>query len=245
MQFSSPVRPLTVMLALFLFSACSTQKNVTTTTPEPEAQPVPEKPLVSTETDSISYAIGVQVASFYKTQGLDTLDFEVVKHAMQDVYNDSTLILDIDNSNMTLQEKLAQAHERVLNREKEAGQAFIDSVSQKPNVVTLPSGLRYEIIKRGDGPIPTADDKVSANYIGTLIDGTEFDNSYKRGEPLEIPVTGVIKGWVEALQLMPAGSTWKLYIPSDLGYGDRGAGGQIPGGATLLFTIELLKIVDK
>ena len=111
--------------------------------------------------------------------------------------------------------------------------------------MTLPDGLQYEIIKKGTGPVPTARDTVKANYIGTLLDGKEFDNSYKRGEPLTIPVTGVIKGWTEALQLMPVGSMWKLYIPSDLAYGDRGAGGVIPGGATLIFTIELLDIVNK
>jgi FKBP-type peptidyl-prolyl cis-trans isomerase FklB len=105
--------------------------------------------------------------------------------------------------------------------------------------------MQYEIITKGSGPMPTATDTVKANYIGTLIDGKEFDNSYKRGEPLTIPVSGVIRGWTEALQLMPVGSKWKLYIPSDLAYGDRGAGGVIPGGATLIFTIELLSIVNK
>jgi FKBP-type peptidyl-prolyl cis-trans isomerase len=105
--------------------------------------------------------------------------------------------------------------------------------------------LQYEIITKGTGPVPTATDTVKANYIGSLIDGKEFDNSYKRGEALTIPVSGVIRGWTEALQLMPVGSKWKLYIPSDLGYGDRGAGGAIPGGAALVFTIELLDIVHK
>lgn len=132
------------------------------------------------------------------------------------------------------------------NAEKEAGAKFLEENKKKPGVITLPSGLQYEIITKGTGPIPTANDTVKANYKGSLVDGKEFDNSYTRGEPITIPVTGVIRGWIEALQLMPVGSKWKLYIPSDLGYGERGAGGgAIPGGATLIFEIELLDIVHK
>ena len=129
--------------------------------------------------------------------------------------------------------------------EKEAGQKFLAENKKRAGVVELPSGLQYEIIKQGNGPIPKATDTVKAHYAGTLINGQEFDNSYKRGEPIVIPVTGVIQGWVQALQLMPVGSKWKLYIPSDLGYGDRGAGGAIPGGAALIFEIELLDIVNR
>ena len=127
---------------------------------------------------------------------------------------------------------------------KEAGEKFLEANKKRPGVITLPSGLQYEIITKGTGPIPTATDTVKANYTGSLIDGKEFDNSYKRNEALTIPVSGVIKGWVEALQLMPVGSKWKLFVPSDLGYGDRGAG-PIPAGAALIFEIELLDIVHK
>ncbi len=112
-------------------------------------------------------------------------------------------------------------------------------------MVELPNGLQYEIIKEGTGEKPKATDTVKAHYAGSTIDGKEFDNSYKRGEPLQIPVSGVIQGWVQALQMMPVGSKWKLFIPSDLGYGDRGAGGAIPGGAALIFDIELIEIVNK
>lgn len=231
------VVPLAVVVC---FAACTTSKPVTVapTTPPPSPRPV-----MATETDSISYAIGVQVATYYKNQGLDTVSYDALTRAFRDVYTDSTLLLDIDQANMTLQEKLQEFMHRKLEKEKAKGQAFLDSNAKRPNVVTLPSGLQYEIIKRGDGPVPKAGDTVKANYIGTLVNGMEFDNSYKRGQPLEIPVTGVIPGWVEALQLMPVGSTWKLYIPSQLAYGDRGAGGAIPGGAALIFTIELLDIV--
>ena len=131
-----------------------------------------------------------------------------------------------------------------VSSEKEKGATFLEENKKKPGVVTLPDGMQYEIITKGTGPVPTAADTIKANYAGTLLNGTEFDNSYKRNEPLEIPVSAVIRGWTEALQLMPVGSKWKLYIPSDLAYGDRGAG-TIPGGATLVFTIDLLDIVHK
>ena len=107
------------------------------------------------------------------------------------------------------------------------------------------SGLQYEILTKGTGPVPASSDTIIAHYRGTLLNGKEFDNSYKRGEPLTIPVTGVIPGWTEALELMPVGSKWKLFIPSDLAYGDYGAGGEIPGGAALIFEIELLSIKGK
>lgn len=124
----------------------------------------------------------------------------------------------------------------------ERGQAFLAENSKQSGVVTLPSGLQYKIITAGTGPKPTASQTVKVHYEGTLIDGTIFDSSYKRGEPIEFPVTGVISGWVEALQLMPVGSTWMLYIPSDLAYGPRGAGGAIGPNETLIFKVELLSV---
>ncbi|MGN6804150.1 MAG: FKBP-type peptidyl-prolyl cis-trans isomerase [Ginsengibacter sp.] len=196
--------------------------------------------------DSLSYAIGVQVAEFYKqTQNVDKINPEFVSKAFKDVYNNQPLAISEDEANMFIQQKLQDYMAKKIKAVKDSGQQFLAENKKKPGVVTLPDGLQYEIIKKGTGPVPTAQDTVKANYIGALIDGKEFDNSYKRGEPLTIPVTGVIKGWTEALQMMPVGSTWKLYIPSDLAYGDRGAGGVIPGGATLIFTIELLDIVNK
>lgn len=225
--------------ALLLLFSCTASKTVTIA-PPPAPAPVP---MVVTGNDSLSYAIGVQVASYYKSQGMDSINAELVKRAYEDVYNDSPLVISNDQANMTIQEKLQQFMTAKIEKEKEKSREFLDSVSKLPGVVKLPSGLMYEVITKGNGPIPKATDTVKANYIGTLIDGKEFDNSYKRGQPLQIPVGGVIRGWVEALQLMPVGSKWKLYVPSDLGYGDRGAGGAIPGGAALIFTIELLEIV--
>jgi FKBP-type peptidyl-prolyl cis-trans isomerase FklB len=126
---------------------------------------------------------------------------------------------------------------------KAAGAAFLDANKTKPGIVTLPSGLQYLILKAGNGPKPTATDKVKVNYRGTTIDGTEFDNSYSRGEPITIELNNVIRGWTEALQLMPVGSKWKLFIPSSLAYGDRDAGPIIKAGSTLIFEVELLDIV--
>lgn len=125
---------------------------------------------------------------------------------------------------------------------KEAGTAFLNENAKREGVVTLPSGLQYEVIKEGDGPKPTITNRVKVHYKGTLIDGKEFDSSYKRGMPLEFRVNGVIKGWVEALLLMNAGSIWKLYIPSELGYGDQQAGPLITPGSTLIFDVELLEV---
>ncbi|HEV2832194.1 MAG TPA: FKBP-type peptidyl-prolyl cis-trans isomerase [Hanamia sp.] len=200
---------------------------------------------VLTSTDSLCYSIGVQVADFYKNQGVENMNSAMIKKAFDDVYNEKKLLISQEEANMTIQQKLQQYMSIKTNAEKEEGIKFLEANKNRPEVVTLPSGLQYEILTKGTGPVPKATDTVKANYIGSLIDGKEFDNSYKRGQPLEIPVSGVIQGWVEALQLMPVGSKWKLFIPSDLGYGDRGAGGAIPGGAALVFTIELLEIVNR
>jgi FKBP-type peptidyl-prolyl cis-trans isomerase FklB len=128
---------------------------------------------------------------------------------------------------------------------KKEGETFLAANKTKEGVVVLPSGLQYKILKQGGGPIPAAVDNVVCNYRGTLINGTEFDSSYKRGEAITFPVSGVIKGWTEALQLMPVGSKWQLFIPSDLAYGARGAGAHIGPNATLIFEVELISIQNK
>jgi FKBP-type peptidyl-prolyl cis-trans isomerase FklB len=148
----------------------------------------------------------------------------------------------MDQANQ-LMGRIAEAKTKaVAAGEKERGQQFLEKNKTRPGITVTASGLQYEILKKGDGPIPKKTDTVIAHYAGSLVNGKEFDNSYKRGEPLTIPVAGVIPGWTEALQLMPVGSKWKLYIPSSIGYGDYGAGQDIPGGATLVFEVELLGI---
>ncbi len=201
--------------------------------------------LKMTSTDSLSYSIGVQVAEYYRTQGVEKINVEYLKKAFDDVFNNKKLIISEEACNMNIQQKLQEFMSKKISADKEAGTRFLEANKKRPGVITLPSGLQYEIITKGTGAIPKATDTVKANYIGSLIDGKEFDNSYKRGEPITIPVTGVIRGWIEALEMMPVGSKWKLFIPSDLGYGDRGAGGVIPGGAALIFEMELLEIVKK
>uniref|UniRef100_UPI000F8DADA1 FKBP-type peptidyl-prolyl cis-trans isomerase n=1 Tax=Gynurincola endophyticus TaxID=2479004 RepID=UPI000F8DADA1 len=129
-----------------------------------------------------------------------------------------------------------------LQANKEQGQQFLSENAKREGVITLPSGLQYEVVKMGEGSKPVITDKVKVHYKGTLIDGKEFDSSYKRGTPLEFRVNGVIKGWVEALLLMPAGSIWKLYMPSELAYGDQQAGPLITPGSTLVFDVELLEV---
>lgn len=138
----------------------------------------------------------------------------------------------------------AKAHVEGASSRKE-GEAFLAANKAKEGVQTLPDGLQYKVMQQGNGPKPTANDTVTVNYRGTLINGKEFDSSYKRGQPISFPVSGVIKGWTEALQLMPVGSKWQLYIPSDLAYGDQGAGADIGPGQTLIFDVELISIGDQ
>ncbi len=196
-------------------------------------------------TDSFSYAIGLEGAAYYKSQGASTINSALVKKAFDDVYGKKTLLLTPEQSTMTIQNKLKKYMENKNSKVKEEGKKFLAENKKRQGVIELPSGLQYEIITAGTGEKPKATDTVKAHYAGRLITGEEFDNSYKRGEPLQIPVGGVIQGWVEALQLMPVGSKWKLFIPSDLGYGERGAGGSIPGGAALVFDIELIEILNR
>lgn len=231
---------------LFILPVIISVSYAQTKSPVPKAKTVPAKIVTTlTSTDSLSYSIGVQVAEYYKTQGVEKINGEYVKKAFNDVFSNKTLTISEEEANMNIQQKLQEFMTKKVSAVKEAGIHFLEENKKRAVVVTLPSGLQYEIVTKGTGPIPKATDTVTAHYTGSLIDGNEFDNSYKRGQPITIPVTGVIRGWVEALQLMPVGSKWKLFVPSDLAYGDRGAGGAIPGGSALIFEIELLSIVNK
>jgi FKBP-type peptidyl-prolyl cis-trans isomerase len=231
---------------VFILSMMITLAHAQTKKPVPKATVSPTATTKSmSATDSLSYAIGVQVASYYKAQGVEKINNVYLDKAFNDVFNNQSLTITEENANMKIQQKLQEFMTKKISVAKEAGTKFLEENKKRPGVITLPRGLQYEIITKGTGPIPKATDTVKAHYTGTLLDGTEFDNSYKRGEALTIPVSSVIKGWVEALQLMPVGSKWKLFVPSDLAYGDRGAGGAIPGGSALIFEIELLSIVNQ
>jgi FKBP-type peptidyl-prolyl cis-trans isomerase FklB len=194
--------------------------------------------------DSFSYAIGLSLASFYKQQGITDINNTLVTKALADqkagkaALNDMQVQMCIMNHMQAIKSKTAGPN-------KKAGEAFLAENKKRPGVKTTASGLQYEIIDAGTGPIATAADEVRVHYVGTLIDGKEFDSSVKRGQPITFPVTGVIAGWTEALQLMPQGSKWKLYIPSELAYGDNGAGPDIKPGSALIFTVELQEVIKK
>jgi FKBP-type peptidyl-prolyl cis-trans isomerase FklB len=195
--------------------------------------------------DSFSYALGMNIANNLKQQGLGNVNFKAMQKAMEAVNKSDSTLLTEAQANKTIQSKLQELAAAKAGKTKAEGEAFLANNAKRPEVKTLASGLQYEVLKKSDSAVlvsPTLQDTVVTNYKGTLIDGTEFDNSYKRGEPLTLPVGGVIKGWTEALQLMHVGDKWKIYIPSELGYGERGAGQQIPGGSTLIFEMELIGI---
>lgn len=145
---------------------------------------------------------------------------------------------------MGLQDQLKSNQDEKLHAAKKAGTDFLASNKKKPGIIEMPNGIQYEIIKEGSGPQPSSNSTIKAHYRGCLLNGNEFDSSYKRNQPFTASLNALIKGWQIMIPMMPLGSTWRLWIPSELAYGDRGAGGSIPGGATLQFDIELLEIKD-
>lgn len=204
-----------------------------------------QKGSLKTGLDSLSYALGTRIALNLSANNIDSLSYTAFVDGIKDVLKKSTLKFDDNTCNTIINTKLQEMASKGSKKEKEAGEKFLAANKKKVGVTTTASGLQYEVVTMGTGVKPTSEDTVVCHYAGTLVSGKEFDNSYKRGEPISFPVTGVIKGWTEALQLMPKGSKWKLYIPSELGYGDRGAGGDIPGGSALIFEVELIDIKVK
>lgn len=195
--------------------------------------------------DSLSYAFGISLGEFLKNQGVSSISFPLLNQAITQTLKGQKTFLDVNQCNQLIGKVAEQKREKLSGTEKAAGAKFLAENKKRAGVITTASGLQYEILTKGTGPVPSLSDTINAHYRGALLDGKEFDNSYKRGEPLSIPVAGVIPGWTEALQLMPVGSKWKLFIPSELAYGDYGAGQDIPGGATLVFDIELIEIKNK
>ncbi|UTW64711.1 FKBP-type peptidyl-prolyl cis-trans isomerase [bacterium SCSIO 12741] len=199
---------------------------------------------MKTEIDSLSYSLGISIANNLKSQGIDSLNPDFFAAALKDVMAGNDTTISFDDANKIINEYFGKAMQRKAEEAKAEGAAFLAENGKKEGVVTLPSGMQYRIITEGTGPKPTAQNKVRTHYHGTLIDGTVFDSSVNRGTPAEFPVGGVIKGWQEALQLMPVGSKWELFIPYDLAYGERGAGQNIGPYTTLIFEVELLQIVE-
>jgi FKBP-type peptidyl-prolyl cis-trans isomerase FklB len=219
-------------------------------TPLPVAKNPAAKGILKSTFDSASYAIGMNIAMNMQQQKIENVSPALACRALDAVNKKKPVLLATDLSNQIVQthmqslyQKLQGAASEKINAEKAKGAAFLAGNKKRPGVITTASGLQYEVLKRGDSTsaTPKTNERFVAHYAGTLIDGIEFDNSYRRGEPLRLGVSQVIAGWTEALQLMHIGDKFKIYMPSELGYGDRGSG-QIPGGAALIFEMELLGI---
>ena len=203
--------------------------------------------ILSDEKSRVSYAIGMMLGHNWQQQGLE-VDPDIAAHAIKDVQTGGTTLLSQAEMQETLTEfqktfkiKQQKMQAEKAEKSKAEGEAFLSKNKGNAGVITLPDGLQYTVLAEGTGAMPAASDVVSVNYRGTLLDGTEFDSSYKRGKPAQFPVNGVIKGWTEALQLMKTGSKWKLFIPSDLAYGENGQRG-IPPNSVLVFEVELLSV---
>jgi FKBP-type peptidyl-prolyl cis-trans isomerase FkpA/FKBP-type peptidyl-prolyl cis-trans isomerase FklB len=202
-------------------------------------------PKLSSELDSVSYFIGVNIGESMKSMPGEQIDIDIfVKGLKQALASDtSVLTMNPNELQMFMQNYFAEAQRRDAEKAKAASEKFLEKNKSKAGVKVTPSGLQYEVIKEGDGEKPDSASIVKVHYVGTLVDGTEFDSSIKRGEPATFSVAQVIKGWGEGLLLMSVGSKYKLYVPSELGYGERGAGDKIKGNAALVFEVELLEIV--
>lgn len=205
---------------------------------------------LKTKKDRVSYSIGMDVGRSLKQQELD-IDPDILNKGIQDVLSGKTPLMSEEEFRAAMTELKKDLMTKQMEQRAEAGvknrkesEAFLSENSKKDGVVTLPSGLQYTVIEEGNGEIPKLTDTVTVHYHGTLIDGTEFDSSYERGQPATFPVSGVIAGWTEALQLMKAGSKWKLFIPSKLAYGERGAGRTIGPNSALIFDVDLISVKE-
>lgn len=205
---------------------------------------------LTSKNDSVSYALGVLIGESNKQQmkdapGVDQLNKEILIAAFQKAFMGDSVQIKAEVANSTVQNFFAEISKVEADKNTKASEEFLAANKNKAGVITLPSGLQYEIIKAGTGVKPKAEDQVKCHYHGTTIEGKVFDSSVDRGEPTVFPVNRVIPGWTEALQLMPVGSKWKLYIPSALAYGERGAGQDIKPNSALIFEVELLEIVKQ
>jgi FKBP-type peptidyl-prolyl cis-trans isomerase len=260
------VTPTTILAVgiLLMGSALAQQTPASTTKPATTAKPgttaaahtstaakSTQTLTLKTQKDKVSYAIGMNIGQGMKKDSVD-IDPAILERGLKDALTGAKPLMTeaeavsvmTDLRNQMTKKKEAEA-QQMGTANKQAGQQFLAANKTKEGVVTLPSGLQYKVLKEGTGPKPTAADTVVCNYRGTLIDGKEFDSSFKRGQPATFPVGQVIKGWTEALQLMPVGSKWQLFVPADLAYGERSPSPDIGPNATLIFDIDLLSIQDK
>ncbi len=247
-----------LLSAVFVAGSATAQVKKVSTSKSPSARPgVSSKTVIPPRSaggpmssqDSISYCIGMAMAQNFKQNGMTDLNTDLMAQGLNDALKGQSTRLSMEQMGQVLnafQQTVRNAEGQKLSAEnRKIGTAFLTENKAKAGVTTTASGLQYSVEKEGTGAKPTATDRVKVHYTGRLLDGKVFDSSVERGEPAEFPVNGVIKGWTEALQLMPVGSKWKLYIPAELAYGDRGAGGDIKPGSTLVFDVELLDIVKQ
>jgi FKBP-type peptidyl-prolyl cis-trans isomerase FklB len=235
-------------------AAAATHKKTTTGTATRKPAATSKSKDITTlkdQREKASYGIGLNLGTSLRQQSVD-VDPDIIAKGLHDGMTGAKPLITDDEARaavVQLQKDVREQQEKKRlasgDKNKTEGAAFLAANKTKPGVVALPDGLQYKILKEGTGPKPGETDSVTVNYRGTLLDGTEFDSSYKRGQPATFPVNRVIKGWTEALQLMPVGSKWELYIPSDLAYGAQGAGGDIGPNSTLIFEVELLSIQGK
>lgn len=208
--------------------------------------------MANKELDNLSYALGLSMGNNFKASGIESINVQDFADGVAAVYDGLAPKMSYDEAKNVIQKyfgeleaKQRAAAEKMAEVNQQAGEAFLAENGKRAEIKTTPSGLQYEVLVEGNGPIPTAQDQVEVHYTGKLIDGTVFDSSVDRGVPATFGVTQVIPGWVEALQLMKAGSKWRLFIPSQLAYGPQGAGNVIGPNATLIFDVELLKVIGK
>ena len=224
----------------------------TSTAAKPHTATAAKAPLVlSTQKAKLSYALGLNIGAGVKSQPVD-IDPDILARGLKDAMTGAKPLLTDAEAKAALtqaQNELREKQQAKIKQEgdanKKEGDAFLAANKAKDGVVTLPDGLQYKILTAGTGPKPTATDSVTCNYRGTLVNGKEFDSSYKRGQPVTFPVNGVIKGWQEALPLMPVGSKWQLFVPADLAYGDHAMSSDLGPNSTLIFEVELLSIKEK
>jgi FKBP-type peptidyl-prolyl cis-trans isomerase FklB len=231
-----------ILFLLIILSACNLLAQSKKKSVSPSAAQATAVKL-NDQTDSLSYSIGIMVASFYKQQGITNINDVLVNKAIKDKMSGDSTLLTEQQCNQVLMGFIEKAKADKAAVAKKQGEAFLVANKTKPGVVTTASGLQYIVLKQGTGPKPALTDKVKCDYEGKLIDGTVFDSSVKQGKPIEFAVNGVIAGWTEALQLMNTGSKYRLFIPSNLAYGDQQMGSDIKPGSTLIFDVDLIEIV--
>jgi FKBP-type peptidyl-prolyl cis-trans isomerase FklB len=220
------------ILCLSVLIACNGQKNKSSGE-------------LKTKADSVAYAIGASIGGSMKKDNLDSLDLDILKRGLHDALHGDSSLIDPMASQMVIQTYLQDKKSAKGNAALAEGKKFLEENKKKPGVIELPSGLQYQVMKEGTGPMPSATDTVVVHYHGTRIDGFVFDSSVDKGQPATYPVNGFIQGWIEALQLMKVGSKWKLFVPPSLAYGERGNGPNIGPNTTLIFEMELLDIKGK